>query len=116
MIRRPPRSTLFPYTTLFRSRRTSARRSTSLRPSVLRSTATSVTTRRRSVVSLRSACRRSESPRLPCDLLFSIVVDMSLLLSPCVELLKRMHCLAEQGHDLGRHLEPEVVEPVKNPR
>src|SRR2546422_6948526 len=28
MIRRPPRSTLFPYTTLFRSRRTPAKRST----------------------------------------------------------------------------------------
>src|SRR2546430_9282183 len=28
MIRRPPRSTLFPYTTLFRSRRYAARRST----------------------------------------------------------------------------------------
>src|SRR5437588_6853872 len=28
MIRRPPRSTLFPYTTLFRSRTTSARRGT----------------------------------------------------------------------------------------
>src|SRR2546430_3952013 len=27
MIRRPPRSTLFPYTTLFRSRRTNVRRS-----------------------------------------------------------------------------------------
>src|SRR2546430_1267145 len=100
----------------FSLRRTSARRSTNLRPSVLRSTATSMTTRRRSVVSLRSACRRSESPRLPCDLLFSIVVDMSLLLSPCVELLKRMRCLVEQGHDLSRHLEPEIIEPVKNPR
>src|SRR5256885_6913082 len=29
MIRRPPRSTLFPYTTLFRSRRTASRRSAS---------------------------------------------------------------------------------------
>src|SRR2546423_844604 len=51
-----------------------------------------------------------------CDLLFSTVADMSLLLSPCVELLNRMRCLVKQGHDLGRHLEPEVVEPVKNPR
>src|SRR5256885_11712740 len=33
-----------------------------------------------------------------------------------VELLKRMRCLVKQGHDLGRHLESEVVEPVKNPR
>src|SRR5262245_64121474 len=32
MIRRPPRSTLFPYTTLFRSRRTRALRGASRRP------------------------------------------------------------------------------------
>src|SRR5215203_5197795 len=32
MIRRPPRSTLFPYTTLFRSGRTRARRPTARRP------------------------------------------------------------------------------------
>src|SRR5215204_7309936 len=33
MIRRPPRSTLFPYTTLFRSRRWTRRRGTPARPS-----------------------------------------------------------------------------------
>src|SRR5256885_4671190 len=32
MIRRPPRSTLFPYTTLFRSRRAAARRALRLHP------------------------------------------------------------------------------------
>src|SRR2546427_7716903 len=36
MIRRPPRSTLFPYTTLFRSRRVPARRRGTRRRSVLR--------------------------------------------------------------------------------
>src|SRR5260221_1792417 len=35
MIRRPPRSTLFPYTTLFRSRRNPRRRRFSLRPGEL---------------------------------------------------------------------------------
>src|SRR2546422_3049451 len=37
MIRRPPRSTLFPYTTLFRSRHSGLMRNWSDRPSVLRS-------------------------------------------------------------------------------
>src|SRR3712207_8875931 len=37
MIRRPPRSTLFPYTTLFRSRQRAGRRRTALRATVARS-------------------------------------------------------------------------------
>src|SRR5258705_5408884 len=44
MIRRPPRSTLFPYTTLFRSRRTSSTRPSGRPPE--RSTGGPVTTRR----------------------------------------------------------------------
>src|SRR5258708_29642567 len=39
MIRRPPRSTLFPYTTLFRSRVFHARCSSTLTPNLLRSRA-----------------------------------------------------------------------------
>src|SRR5947209_19694755 len=39
---------------------------------------------------------------------------MSLLLSPCVELLNRMRCIVEQGHDLSRHLEPEIVKSIQN--
>src|SRR5690242_21515438 len=43
MIRRPPRSTLFPYTTLFRSRSSGSRRSGSC-PSIPRRCATTATT------------------------------------------------------------------------
>src|SRR2546430_12859776 len=39
MIRRPPRSTLFPYTTLFRSRRNTARRRQEPRPQLRESAA-----------------------------------------------------------------------------
>src|SRR5258706_13992330 len=53
MIRRPPRSTLFPYTTLFRSRSAGSLRT---RPS----------TRRASAISLRCAPRsKAEAPRSP---------------------------------------------------
>src|SRR5436190_9745985 len=53
MIRRPPRSTLFPYTTLFRSRETSA--AERVNPSVLAS----------SIAAIR---RRSMSPGCPMDI------------------------------------------------
>src|SRR5436309_14155524 len=57
MIRQPPRSTLFPYTTLFRSRRGSSAR----RQSGRRITATAISARRRSPVdSVEIAVARSE--------------------------------------------------------
>src|SRR5215813_15279079 len=69
MIRRPPRSTLFPYTTLFRSPVPSARRAPACRPSRHRSGCTARLG--------RCVCRRSEEhtselqsrPHLVCRLL-----------------------------------------------
>src|SRR5258706_3627332 len=55
MIRRPPRSTLFPYTTLFRSRRPRDRAHRSIRWSVSRATWRDLTGERRSA-------RRSQDP------------------------------------------------------
>src|SRR5688572_32654113 len=56
MIRRPPRSTLFPYTTLFRSKRRGSLRSTS---SGVQSVAASLKRSSRGL-SLRSSCRGSK--------------------------------------------------------
>src|SRR5690242_21181598 len=58
MIRRPPRSTLFPYTTLFRSRRWRARRSRC--SSAASPTPTSTAPRRSTSTPCRSASRSEE--------------------------------------------------------
>src|SRR3712207_8993261 len=60
MIRRPPRSTLFPYTTLFRSRRISERLSSTMRDGFVRSMASKMSL----VVSPSS--RSDEYRRLCC--------------------------------------------------
>src|SRR2546430_12755968 len=60
MIRRPPRSTLFPYTTLFRSPKSSNTRSIKLSPRALAA--------RTSASGQPKPCRRQPSPKinLPC--------------------------------------------------
>src|SRR2546427_7953524 len=69
MIRRPPRSTLFPYTTLFRSPRRSSARSTRIRP---RSRRTSSPVALHSMIERRSEEHTSElqsQSNLVCRLL-----------------------------------------------
>src|SRR5438876_2033269 len=69
MIRRPPRSTLFPYTTLFRSRRF-ARYSTAARACSKRSTTTHCRSRRASSARSEEHTSELQSPvHLVCRLL-----------------------------------------------
>src|SRR3989442_7509020 len=71
MIRRPPRSTLFPYTTLFRSRRTISRIRAAFEPPLLPSAASRSTTAT-SPATARSEEHTSElqsRPHLVCRLL-----------------------------------------------
>src|SRR2546422_8208556 len=83
MIRRPPRSTLFPYTTLFRSQPTALRKPTSwgpgadaadLAPRIVRSP----TTRR--TRSRRRGCRRSRSEEHTSELQSRLQLVCRLLL------------------------------------
>src|SRR3712207_8922990 len=60
MIRRPPRSTLFPYTTLFRSSTSTRPSAPRLRPSTAHSTAANDISRNGSVVFNAKATGRSE--------------------------------------------------------
>src|SRR5256885_10618101 len=78
MIRRPPRSTLFPYTTLFRSRRRAARRPRTASPSCGGSP--------RDSASRRPRGRRSEEHtselQSPCNLVCRLLLE------------KKKHCFA----------------------
>src|SRR5258708_8556600 len=60
MIRRPPRSTLFPYTTLFRSPTASSRRPRGLPNVSMSPSATAANPARTNTTHLRSPCLRSE--------------------------------------------------------
>src|SRR3712207_7759743 len=63
MIRRPPRSTLFPYTTLFRSARRGTARPGRLLPRALVCTAARARRGRRGAVELRHRVRERRRPR-----------------------------------------------------
>src|SRR2546430_9999399 len=93
MIRRPPRSTLFPYTTLFRSAGTSSSARASSRTSRTRAATTSRAHRR---------CLRSEEHTSELQSQSNLVCRLLL------EKKKEHHCPDRQGHHdvLGRALHP----------
>src|SRR5947199_6482459 len=99
MIRRPPRSTLFPYTTLFRSRTTGwSEPSGSHSPSVIR---------RQSSGSIRASRRRSRSEEhtselqslrhLVCRLLLEKKKKIRLLVQSCLCDLRHLAELVDYG-------------------
>src|SRR2546426_8483073 len=100
MIRRPPRSTLFPYTTLFRSR--SRARGAPRRPSCwpVISPCTSPNTRsRRTFTSARRRTRSEEHTselQSPCNLVCRLLLEKKKR-----EDLERLH--PEEQHDRRRH-------------
>src|SRR5256885_5019805 len=78
MIRRPPRSTLFPYTTLFRSSSTSARRR--LRggrtsPSMRRARRRSARRRWRSIASSGRSEEHTSELQSPCNLVCRLLLE-----------------------------------------
>src|SRR5260370_12837112 len=86
MIRRPPRSTLFPYTTLFRSHRRQSR------------SATSFTTFR----ILRPATTESSIPRVPRHTPAPVAVDLSIPTAPYSP--RRTERSEEHTSELQSHL------------
>src|SRR5256885_7740738 len=79
MIRRPPRSTLFPYTTLFRSIDISAWRSNPARRQSARSAMTSARESAASDVAAEAFCGRSEEHtselQSPCNLVCRLLLE-----------------------------------------
>src|SRR5256885_3116415 len=94
MIRRPPRSTLFPYTTLFRSRPTATSCSRSR-------------SRRKRPMSTLSENLDRKSTRLNSS---------HLVISYAVFCLKKKKCRGEDARDLGgSRLEPSTPPPLDVP-
>src|SRR2546426_9347761 len=80
MIRRPPRSTLFPYTTLFRSRHSSeSSPSGNVMESPLSSCRSSASPKSASMADGRSSCSRSEEHtselQSPCNLVCRLLLE-----------------------------------------
>src|SRR5256885_12201647 len=74
MIRRPPRSTLFPYTTLFRSKRLNAPRPRMASHRSSRRSSSSTERQKRSIIRYRSEEHTSEL-QSPCNLVCRLLLE-----------------------------------------
>src|SRR5256885_11286681 len=101
MIRRPPRSTLFPYTTLFRSRRRCSSRA------FRRSAGGSRWPCTRSGSSSRPSSRSEEHTselQSPCNLVCRLLLEKKKTHCKRQYTLSRVHFFASTTRAVGRHL------------
>src|SRR5256885_8827743 len=101
MIRRPPRSTLFPYTTLFRSRNGGALRRKTSCPASKRRQKARITDRGKA----RSEEHTSEL-QSPCNLVCRLLLEKKKKQSPRVTRPQAADCHGVQCRAAPRHTEP----------